>query len=158
MAMGKRTSEQTPMGISATDFPILPGHSFSARVNAILDEARFAGEQCRADEGYHSKPEALGRGTPRGRQDRRVDRGALEIALEVLVDGLGLVATHICRLLRLTPSSPPSRGLACARAELRTFHCELRKAECYQHVFIAVDLQPSVLALPQLWCTGNAHE
>src|SRR5437867_4845077 len=50
MAMGKRTSEQTPMWIPTTDLPVSPGHPFYARLNAILDEAgfdRFAEEQCR---------------------------------------------------------------------------------------------------------------
>ncbi len=50
MAMGKRTSEQAPMWVSATDLPVSPGHPFYARLNAILDEAgfdRFAEEQCR---------------------------------------------------------------------------------------------------------------
>src|SRR6059036_2939585 len=50
MAMGKRRSEQAPMWIPTTDLPVSPGHSFYARLNAILDEAgfdRFAEEQCR---------------------------------------------------------------------------------------------------------------
>jgi transposase len=49
MAMGKRTSEQAPMWVAATDLPVSPGHPFYARLNAILDEAgfdRFAEEQC----------------------------------------------------------------------------------------------------------------
>jgi transposase len=49
MAMGKRTSEQAPMWVAATDLPASPGHPFYARLNAILDEAgfdRFAEEQC----------------------------------------------------------------------------------------------------------------
>jgi transposase len=49
MAMGKRTSEQAPMWVAATDLPASPGHPFYARVNTILDEAgfdRFAEEQC----------------------------------------------------------------------------------------------------------------
>jgi len=36
MAMGKRTSEQAPMWISATDLPVSPGHPFYARLNTIL--------------------------------------------------------------------------------------------------------------------------
>ncbi len=49
MAMGKRTSEQAPMWVAATDLPVSPGHPFYARLNTILDEAgfdRFAEEQC----------------------------------------------------------------------------------------------------------------
>src|SRR5207249_8689071 len=49
MAMGKRTNEQAPMWVSATDLPVSPGHPFYARLNTILDEAgfdRFAEEQC----------------------------------------------------------------------------------------------------------------
>lgn len=49
MAMGKRTSEQAPMWVAATDLPTSPSHPFYARLNAILDEAgfdRFAEEQC----------------------------------------------------------------------------------------------------------------
>src|SRR5437867_2125140 len=49
MAMGKRTSEQTPMWVAATELPVSPSHPFYARLNAILDEAgfdRFAEEQC----------------------------------------------------------------------------------------------------------------
>jgi transposase len=49
MAMGKRTSEQAPMWVAATDLPASPGHPFYARLNAILDEAgfdRFAEDQC----------------------------------------------------------------------------------------------------------------
>lgn len=48
--MGKRTSEQAPMWIPATDLPVSPSHPFYAKLNAILDEAgfdRFAEEQCR---------------------------------------------------------------------------------------------------------------
>src|SRR6202795_264922 len=50
MAMGQRTSEQTPMWIPTTDLPVSPGHPFYARLNAILDAAgfdRFAEVQCR---------------------------------------------------------------------------------------------------------------
>jgi transposase len=49
MAMGKRTSEQAPMWVAATDLPVSPSHPFYARLNTILDEAgfdRFAEEQC----------------------------------------------------------------------------------------------------------------
>jgi transposase len=49
MAMGKRTTEQAPMWVAATDLPTSPSHPFYARLNAILDEAgfdRFAEEQC----------------------------------------------------------------------------------------------------------------
>jgi transposase len=49
MAMGKRTSEQAPMWVAATDLPVSPGHPFYVRLNAILDDAgfdRFAEEQC----------------------------------------------------------------------------------------------------------------
>src|SRR5882724_5148444 len=51
MAMGKRTREQAPIWIPATELPVSPGHPFYARLNAILDEAgfdRFAEEQCQA--------------------------------------------------------------------------------------------------------------
>src|SRR5437773_1523469 len=51
MAMGKRTCEQAPIWIPATELPVSPGHPFYARLNAILDEAgfdRFAEEQCQA--------------------------------------------------------------------------------------------------------------
>jgi len=47
--MGKRTSEQAPMWVAATDLPASPGHPFYARLNAILEKAgfdRFAEEQC----------------------------------------------------------------------------------------------------------------
>src|SRR5215471_13764435 len=49
MAMGKRTSEQTPLWVASTDLPVSPGHPFYARLNAILDEAgfdRFAETEC----------------------------------------------------------------------------------------------------------------
>jgi len=49
MAMGKRTNEQAPMWVSATDLPVSPGHPLYARLNTILDEAgfdRFVEEQC----------------------------------------------------------------------------------------------------------------
>src|SRR5213592_4829460 len=49
MAMGKRTNEQAPMWVSATDLPLSPGHPFYARLDTILDEAgfdRFVEEQC----------------------------------------------------------------------------------------------------------------
>ena len=49
MAMGKRTSEQAPMFVAATDLPVSPGHPFYGRLNTILDAAgfdRFAEEQC----------------------------------------------------------------------------------------------------------------
>ena len=49
MAMGKRTSEQAPLWVAATDLPVSPSHPFYARLNTILDEAgfdRFAEEQC----------------------------------------------------------------------------------------------------------------
>jgi transposase len=49
MAMGKRTSEQAPMWVAATDLPVSPSHPFYARLNTILNEAgfdRFAEEQC----------------------------------------------------------------------------------------------------------------
>lgn len=49
MAMGKRTSEQAPMWVAASDLPASPGHPFYARLNTILDDAgfdRFAEEQC----------------------------------------------------------------------------------------------------------------
>ncbi len=51
MAMGKRTREQAPIWIPATELPVSPGHPFYARLNAILDEAgfdRFAEEQGQA--------------------------------------------------------------------------------------------------------------
>src|SRR6266404_2515898 len=50
MAMGKRTREQAPIWIPATELPVSPGHPFYARLNAILDDAgfdRFAEEECR---------------------------------------------------------------------------------------------------------------
>src|SRR6058998_1943932 len=49
MAMGKRTSEQAPMWVAATELPVSPSHPFYARLNTILEEAgfdRFAEEQC----------------------------------------------------------------------------------------------------------------
>jgi transposase len=49
MAMGKRTSEQAPMWVAATELPVSPSQPFYARLNPILDEAgfdRFAEEQC----------------------------------------------------------------------------------------------------------------
>jgi len=49
MAMGRRTSEQAPMWVVATDLPVSPSHPFYARLNTILAEAgfdRFAEEQC----------------------------------------------------------------------------------------------------------------
>src|SRR5499425_1879293 len=51
MAMGKRTSEQTPMWMATTELPVSPGHPFYVRLNAILDAAgfdRFVEEQCRS--------------------------------------------------------------------------------------------------------------
>ena len=50
MAMGKRTSEQTPLWVPTIDLPVSPGHPFYTRLNRILDDAgfdRFAEEQCR---------------------------------------------------------------------------------------------------------------
>jgi transposase len=41
MAMGKRTSEQAPMFVAATELPVSPAHPFYTRLNRILDEARF---------------------------------------------------------------------------------------------------------------------
>jgi transposase len=49
MAMGKRTSEQTPMWVPTTELPVSPGHPFYAKLNTILDEAgfdRFAEVEC----------------------------------------------------------------------------------------------------------------
>lgn len=49
MAMGKPTSEQSPMFVAATDLPTSPGHPFYAPLNTILDAAGFdrvAEEQC----------------------------------------------------------------------------------------------------------------
>jgi transposase len=50
MAMGKRKSEQAPLWIPTTALPVLLGHPFYVRLNAILDSAgfdRFVEEQCR---------------------------------------------------------------------------------------------------------------
>ncbi len=47
---------------------------------------------------------AFGCGTPRGLQGRRLDRGALELALGMFVERVGMAAT------RLWPISPQSRG------------------------------------------------
>jgi transposase len=49
MAMGKRTSKQAPMFVAATELPVSPGHPFYAKLNTILDGARFdrfVKEQC----------------------------------------------------------------------------------------------------------------
>jgi transposase len=46
---------------------------------------------------------AFGRGTPRGLQGRQVDRGLLEIALTVLIEGLGSLADRIWRLPQPVP-------------------------------------------------------
>jgi transposase len=49
MAMGKPTSEQTPMWVSTTRLPVSPGHPFYTKLNAILDDAgkdRFAEGEC----------------------------------------------------------------------------------------------------------------
>src|SRR5262247_1057841 len=49
MAMGKRTSTQTPMWVPTTELPVSPGHPFYTKLNAILDEAgfdRFAEAEC----------------------------------------------------------------------------------------------------------------
>lgn len=35
MAMGKRTSEQAPMFVAATELPVSPGHPFYGKVNTI---------------------------------------------------------------------------------------------------------------------------
>lgn len=44
MAMGKRTSEQAPMCVAATAFPVLPGHPFYAKLNKdSLAVRTFAG-------------------------------------------------------------------------------------------------------------------
>ena len=41
MAMGKRTSQQAPMRVAATELPVPPGHPFYAKLNTILDGAGF---------------------------------------------------------------------------------------------------------------------
>jgi hypothetical protein len=41
MAMGKRTTEQAPMWVAATELPASPDHPFYTKLNAILDEAGF---------------------------------------------------------------------------------------------------------------------
>jgi transposase len=49
MAMGKRTSEQTPMWVSTTELPVSPGHPFYTKLNAILEASdfdRFAEGEC----------------------------------------------------------------------------------------------------------------
>jgi transposase len=49
MAMGKRTSEQTPMWVPTTELPVSPGHPFYTKLNAILEGAgfdRFAEDEC----------------------------------------------------------------------------------------------------------------
>ena len=49
MAMGKRTSEQTPMWVSTTKLPVSPGHPFYTKLNAILEASdfdRFAEGEC----------------------------------------------------------------------------------------------------------------
>ena len=49
MAMGKRTSEQTPMWVPTTELPVSPGHPFYTKLNAILDDGdfdRFAEAEC----------------------------------------------------------------------------------------------------------------
>src|SRR5262245_2672172 len=49
MAMGKRTSEQTPIWVARTELPVSPGHPFYRKLNAILDAAgfdRFAEAEC----------------------------------------------------------------------------------------------------------------
>jgi transposase len=51
MAMGKRKSEQAPLWIPTTEFPMSPGHPFYVRLNEILEAAgfdRFVEEQCRS--------------------------------------------------------------------------------------------------------------
>jgi len=77
MAMGKRTSEQAPMWISTTDLPVSPGHPFSARLHAILEEAgfdRFAEEQC-----WPVSAPVMGRpGRPPGRYFRWLRLGYFE--------------------------------------------------------------------------------
>jgi transposase len=39
MAMGKRTSQQAPMFVAATELPVSPGHPFYAKLTTILDGA-----------------------------------------------------------------------------------------------------------------------
>src|SRR2546428_473793 len=77
MAMGKRTREQAPIWIPATELPVSPGHPFYARLNAILDEAgfdRFAEEQCQA---FYAP--VMGRpGLPPGRYFRLLVLGYFE--------------------------------------------------------------------------------
>jgi transposase len=49
MAMGKRTSEQTPMWVPTSELPVSPGHPFYTTLNAILEGAgfdRFAEGEC----------------------------------------------------------------------------------------------------------------
>ena len=49
MAMGKRTSEQTPMWVPTTELPVSPGHPFYTTLNAILEHSgfdRFAEAEC----------------------------------------------------------------------------------------------------------------
>ena len=41
MAMGRRTSEQTPMWVPTTELPVSPGHPFYTKLNAILEAAGF---------------------------------------------------------------------------------------------------------------------
>ena len=39
MAMGKRTSQQAPMFVAATELPVSPGHPFYVKLTMILDGA-----------------------------------------------------------------------------------------------------------------------
>src|SRR5262249_43717204 len=77
MAMGKRTSEQTPLWVASTDLPVSPGHPFYARLNTILDEAgfdRFAETECQE---FYAP--VMGRRTlPRGRSFRLLRVGYFE--------------------------------------------------------------------------------
>jgi len=41
MAMGQRTSEQSPFWVASTDLPVPPRHPFYTTLDAILDDAVF---------------------------------------------------------------------------------------------------------------------
>src|SRR2546427_9973730 len=116
MAMGKRTREQAPIWIPATELPVSPGHPFYARLNAILDEAgfdRFAEEPCRS---FYAP--VMGRpGLPPGRYFRLLllgyfegldsERGiAWRAAASLAVRGLAGPGLHPAAPARSTSSRP----------------------------------------------------
>ena len=77
MAMGKRTSQQTPMWVPTTELPVSPGHPFYTKLNALLEASgfdRFAEGECQQ---FYAR--VMGRpGLPPGRYFRLLLVGYFE--------------------------------------------------------------------------------